>query len=358
MLLTDAVISETADSIAPSELARAYIWHGMAAAALLDYETAVAHLNKAEEISLANDDAQRLSGALEALAFIHYSQQELELALKVMQRGVVIKRDVATPANYGIALNNVALIQSSMGLAEAALATWEQAAAIAEDTSRNVFAIVLSNRAEILSYLGRFEEAERDFKQAVNLFVLMDDQYSLAMAHLLWGYEHCLVRKQWQAAQLHFDRACEIFDFQSDNYPEEKARLLLGLGCLEIETGTGEKAAKRFNMALEIIEEKQLNWWLPAGHYFMGFSYLQRGDVEAAQRHFRNAIETAGQRGCPDYLPLALLGLGIAEKEPALKADYLKMCIETAEQRSRFGDRVYCLKTAGELLGDLVSSER
>jgi tetratricopeptide (TPR) repeat protein len=292
------------------------------------------------------------------LAFIHYSQQELELALKVMQRGVVIKRDVATPANYGIALNNVALIQSSMGLAEAALATWEQAAAIAEDTSRNVFAIVLSNRAEILSYLGRFEEAERDFKQAVNLFVLMDDQYSLAMAHLLWGYEHCLVRKQWQAAQLHFDRACEIFDFQSGNYPEEKARLLLGLGCLEIETGTGEKAAKRFNMALEIIEEKQLNWWLPAGHYFMGFSYLQGGDVEAAQRHFRNAIETAGQRGCPDYLPLALLGLGIAEKEPALKADYLKMCIETAEQRSRFGDRVYCLKTAGELLSDLVSSER
>jgi tetratricopeptide (TPR) repeat protein len=322
----------------------------MAAAALLDYETAVAHLNKAEEISLANDDAQRLSGALEALAFIHYSQQELELALKVMQRGVVIKRDVATPANYGIALNNVALIQSSMGLAEAALATWEQAAAIAEDTSRNVFAIVLSNRAEILTYVGRFEDAERDFQKAVNLFAQMDDAYSLAMAHLLWGYEYCIVQERWQEAQFHFDTACATFDFRSDNYPEEKARLMIGLGCLELGIGTAEKAGQLFQSALELIEEKQLNWWQTPANYFVGLVYLRAEETGTARKYFNRAVETAAQRGCPDYLPPALLGLAMVEAEPETKKGLLQACIETAEKRARYIDKIYCLKTAEELL--------
>jgi tetratricopeptide (TPR) repeat protein len=262
--LADSVISATAGQRFSPEMARAHTWHGMAAAALLEYDHAVHHLKKAEEISLAIDDAQRLSGVLEALAYIHYSRQELDLALEVMQRGVVIKRDFATPANYGIALNNVALIQSSLGLVEEALETLNRAAAIAEDTSRNVFAIVLSNRAEMLAYVGRFEDAERDFRKAVNLFAGMDDAYSQAMTHLLWGYEYCLVLQRWEEAQFHFDQSCRIFDFQSENYPEERARLLIGLGCLEIAVGTAEGANSLFHSALEIIREKELNWWKPA----------------------------------------------------------------------------------------------
>ena len=352
--LADSVISATAGQRFSPEMARAHTWHGMAAAALLEYDHAVHHLKKAEEISLAIDDAQRLSGVLEALAYIHYSRQELDLALEVMQRGVVIKRDFATPANYGIALNNVALIQSSLGLVEEALETLNRAAAIAEDTSRNVFAIVLSNRAEMLAYVGRFEDAERDFRKAVNLFAGMDDAYSQAMTHLLWGYEYCLVLQRWEEAQFHFDQSCRIFDFQSENYPEERARLLIGLGCLEIAVGTAEGANSLFHSALEIIREKELNWWKPAVYYFLGLICLHNRETGTAQDYFREAVETAAQRGCPDYLPLALLGLALAENEPETRAGYLRDCIEAAEKRTRFNDRIYCLKTAGELLAQLA----
>lgn len=352
IVYSDKVIMATDRENLTSETARAYIWRGMAAAALLEYEQALDHLRKAEAISLAVDDAQRLSGALEALAFVHYSRQELDQALDVMQRGVVIKRDFATPANYGIALNNVALIQSSLGLAESALETLDQAAAIAEDTSRNVFAIVLSNRAEILSYLGRYEAAERDFQKAVTLFAQMDDAYSLAMAHLLWGYEYCLVQERWQEAEYHFDQVCETFDFRSENYPEEQTRLLIGLGCLAVGKGTVEKAKSSFQSALEIVEEKALNWWRPPANYYLGAAYLGTGERRMARACFESAVESAAQRGCPDYLPLALLGLGMVETNPEKKVGYLRECIETAEKRARYVDRVYCLKTANEILNN------
>lgn len=356
--LADSVISATAEERLSPELARAHTWHGMAAAALLEYDHAIHHLKQAEEISLAIDDAQRLSGVLEALAFIHYSRQELDLALEVMQRGVVIKRDFATPANYGIALNNVALIQSSLGRAEEALETLNQAAAIAEDTSRNVFAIVLSNRAEMLAYVGRFEEAERDFRKAVNLFAGMDDGYSQAMTHLLWGYEYCLVLERWEEAQFHFDQSCGIFDFQSENYPEERARLLLGLGCLELKVGTAAKAATLFQSALEIILEKQLNWWKPAVYYFVGLVHQQNEESQTAWEYFKQAVESAAERGCPDYLPPALLGLAQTEKEPETKAEHLRACMAAAEKRARYSDRLYCLKTAEELLAQLAVSSK
>jgi tetratricopeptide (TPR) repeat protein len=258
LTLTERVITNISPTLSRTEMARAHIWHGMAHGALLDYKKAIFHLRQAEEISLKADDPQRLSGALEALAFIHYSRQELEIALEVMQRGVVIKSDFATPANYGIALNNVSLIQSSLGLQEAALQTLHQAVAIAEDTSRNVLAIVLSNRAEVLSYLGRFAEAESDFTRAVNLFALMDDQYSLAITHLLWGYEYCAGLEKWEEAEVHFEKSCEIFDFQSNLYPEEKARLLMGFGMTRLAIGTVGEAQEQFFSALEIIEEKEL----------------------------------------------------------------------------------------------------
>jgi tetratricopeptide (TPR) repeat protein len=247
----------------------------------------------------------------------------------------------------------VALIQSGLGQAEEALETWNQAAAIAEDTSRNVFAIILSNRAEVLTYLGRYEDAERDFKQAVNLFAVMDDNYSLAMAHLLWGYEYCLIQERWLEARYHFDEACKAFDFHSDNYPEEKARLLIGLGCLDLAVGTVEDARKQFQTALDLIEGKQLNWWLPPASYYMGLICLQDENVAQARLHFTRAVESAEKRGCPDYLPLAFLGLARLETEPEQMASYLRKCMVTAEKRARYGDRLYCLETAEKLLEGL-----
>ncbi len=357
--LTGSVISKPEEArVAVNEMARAHTWYGMAAAALLEFDEAVAHLKEAEAISLATDNGQRLSGALEALAYIHYMRQELDQALEVMQRGLVIKRDFATPANYSIALNNVALIQSSLGQAEAALETWNQAAAIAEDTSRNVFAIILSNRAEILTYLGRYGAAKADFEKAVKLFGNMDDAYSLAMAHLLWGYEYCIAQERWLEAQFHFDEACKAFDFHSDNYPEEKARLLIGLGCLALGNGTAEEARRQFNAALELIENRQLHWWVTPGYYYTGVTYLDCEDPEQARSCFNKAVESAADRGCPDYLPLALLGLARVETKPQKKADYLRWCMEAAEKRARYGDRVFCLETAEKLLEGLSLPEK
>jgi hypothetical protein len=85
----------------------------------------------------------------------------------------------------------------------------------------------------------------------------------------------------------------------------------------------------------------------------VGLAWLNDGDLAAAGGYFRKAVETAAERGCPDYLPPALLGLAMVESDPEKRREYLRACIESAERRARYVDKVYCLEKAGEMLAEI-----
>ncbi len=348
--LTNHVITTYAQYISPEELARAYTWSGMAAIAQGQSDVALEQLRQAEIISLNANANQRLASVLDAIAYVHYSRQALVEALETMQRSLALVRQFSTPLRIVSSLNNIAQIQFSLGQPEAALESLDEAVYLAQDTSRNHLAVVSSNRAEILAYVGHFEESLADFEKAIGLYADMDDQYQLLATHINWGQEYYNALARWDEATIHFVLARDMIEKQGEQFREEKARLLIGVGEMAVQTDRLEEARHCLVEALAIIEEKELHWWRPLAFYWYGRMQVKEGDIAAARRSFQQALEVTAEKGCPDYLTLIWLALAEVTENEAEQTRCLEQSVLTAHQRARYVDRLYCQQRVGEIL--------
>lgn len=348
--LARIVIEQWPDLLTSDEMARAYLWAGMAASSLLEYDLALTYLREAEKICLATNNNSRLAHITEGIGFVYYFRRDLESALAAMQRSVQLSRNFGNPANLASALNNIALVQFTLGQPEAALATFDEAIGLVRETSRNFLAQFLGNRAEVLTYLGRFAAALENFEEANSLFEAMDDEAGLVEIHLLWGYEYCSQLGQWEEARRHFRQAEALIALRPDDYPEEKARLLLGFGQVALTAGDTGQADALLREAEAIIADKGLAWWRPAVCYFGGLTRLAQAKTAEAQTYFQQGIQAVEQEGCPDYLPLILWQLAACTSDDTARLVYLERCVRAAQQRARYLDRRYCFIQAGSLL--------
>jgi class 3 adenylate cyclase/tetratricopeptide (TPR) repeat protein len=348
--LAARVIDGLAPDVAPAQLARALHWSGMAAAALLEFVTALERLRLAEQLAVRIHDNERLARVLEAIAYVHYSQQQLPEALAVMERGVQLTRQYSPPANVGFALSNIALIQFNLGRPTEALDTLNEAVTVARTTVRNLLGLTLMNRAEVLAYLGHFAKALGDFEEALDLSVLMDDEYSLLMLYLLWAWEYDLPLQQWTSAGAHLQGAQEILQRQPDPLPEEMVRALIGLGRVLAADGKYAEAGHSYQEANRLIEDKDLCWWKPALYYFDGLLKVAQADRLGANSLFQKAASATAEHGCLDYLCVSLLEQARLESTNGHRERLLEQCIEAARRRARHLDRITCLKEAGEML--------
>lgn len=350
--LTEQVIASFSDQVPADEQARAYQWAGMAASAMLNYESALMRLGQAEQICQATHNNRRMARVLEAIAFVYYSQKQLERALEAMQKSVALSRDFSNPVNVGFALSNIALIQSNLGKIEEALTTLNEAIQLARGTSRNLLAYALSNRAEVLTWLGRFAEALRDFEESHNEFAEMADESGLVETYLLWAYEYSSALGEWQEAKAYFDEAKRLIEAKPDSYPEKLPRLLIGLGQIELKNGSIRQAEMLFQQAESLIEERYLAWWRPIAYYFAGLAKIEAGDREGGNVCLSKARDAIEQGGCPDYLPLIYLELAKLERNHQQRLHLFERSIKAANERSRTMDRIVCLETAGKILLD------
>ncbi len=344
------VITQLGPAVPPKERALAYLWLGMNNSALGNFPEALGQLRNAEELCLAAGDNQQLARVLEAIAFVHYQQKELPAALQAMQRSVELSRNFSTPMNLASSLNNIALVQHQLGQAAEALTTLNESIELARETSRNFLARFIGSRVEVLTYIGRFSEAQADFEQAITLFMMMDDELALAELYLVMGYEHYSLREQWDEAQNCFQQAAQIINSRPDDYAELHARLLIVTGQVKLHTGSITQAQQDFAAAANIIEEKNLAWWQPIVYYFKGVTNSRLDNQVSAQKAFLHGIEAINNEGCPDYLPLLLLELAQLEKNPAQKLNHLKNCLQAADSRARSLDKIKCFSLAGKFL--------
>lgn len=348
--LTQHVIDTYRAHIPAPELARAYTWAGMAAIAQNEPERALEQLEQAAH--LAEGHKQRLANVLDAIAYVYYARQDLEDALLMMQRSVALVRQFGTPVRIVSSLNNIAQIQFSLGQPEDALHSLDEAVLLAQDTSRNHLAVVCSNRAEILAYVGRFEESLADFEKGVSLFAEMNDLYQLLIAHLNWGQGYYNALHLWDEATLHFVAAQEILDKQADKGSEERVRMLVSVAEMAAQSNKLDEATYCLAEALRLIEERDYLWWRPQALYWQGMVQVQRGDVAAAQDSFRQALAAVEDKGCPDYLPLIWLGLGELATSRDEQTHCLEQCLRTAQERARYVDKIYCQQRVGEILAE------
>ena len=347
--LAAEVINNLSGQVPTDELARSYQWSGISASASGNHDIALAHLQRAETLCVATGNNERLARVLEALAFIHFSQKQLDPALDDMQRSVNLSREFGIPASVASALSNIALVQFQMGQAEEALTTLNEAIDLAQNVSSNFLARFIGNRAEILVYLGRLPQAFASFKKALDLYMAMDDEQGLLDVYLVLGYEYHCMLDEWNEARYCFEQAKQLIDLRQGYYLEAEARLLIGLGQVELQTAALERAQYLFTEAKEIIEENNFAWWRPAVFYYEGLSWLVQEELTEARRSFQHALEAVDADGCPDYLPLILLELAqlASDKE---KQAYLEKCAQAAQARGRFLDRIHCLDKAGSML--------
>ncbi|MCB9422217.1 MAG: tetratricopeptide repeat protein [Ardenticatenaceae bacterium] len=329
------------------EHASAYLWLGMSYSALGKSSEAQLHLNQAEKLCLAIQDNQKLARVLEAIAFVYYQQKDLQLALKSMQQSVNLSRNVSKPINLASSLNNIALVQHQLGSAEEALETLNESIKLVRETSRNFFARFVGNRAEILTYLGRYVEAQQDFEQAINLFMLMDDEQALSELFLVMGYEHYSMIGNWSQANSCFQKAEKLIN--KEKFAEGRARLLIGKGNVALHTNQIIQSRQYFEKALTLIDEKKITWWRPAVLYYLAQSNLHSGDITAAKEQLLAAVKTVDNDGCPDYLPLIFFLLAQLEENLHDRQQYLESCVKTAEKRARLLDKVYCFERVASI---------
>lgn len=337
-----------AGQIAADELALAYLWDGWTASHAGSYDQALRELQQAAQLCQNAGNPKRLALSLEAIAFAYYSQRKLDQALAALLESVQLARAFSTPVNVGYTLNNLAWCQYEAGYAAAALTTLNEAVALGEKASRNLLAVALTNRGGVLSYLGEYEAALRDFGRAVELLELMDDKYMLIEAHLQWGYEYAAAQGKWAEATQHLQAAQALIGEQTAAYPQEQARLLIGLAQTALARNQAEQATALLAQAQSLAEG--MPWCQPAIAYFAGLACRQKGDIAAARQQFQDGCRYARAQGCPDYLPLLLLELGRLETDVGQRRIYLEQCLEAAAHRARHADRLYCREEVERLL--------
>ncbi|MBE2197965.1 MAG: tetratricopeptide repeat protein [Anaerolinea sp.] len=351
------VIDQWHTAVTQDELALAHLWCGLAAGVMLDYEPALTHLRQAEEICLVTRNNERLARVLEGIAFVYFTQQNLEQALMAMQKSVDLSRNFSIPASIASALNNIALIQSQLGRHEDALVTFNEAIDLIQDKSRSFLARLVGNKAEILTYLGHFEEALTYFDEAINLFIRTDDDPGLLEVYLVKGYDYHCMRGEWQEAQHCFEKAEQLFLLRPESYPEKQARLLIGKSQISLAESDLATAMGFLKQARDLIEEKDFSWWLSIALYWMGIVQAKSGHEEEAVALFHLALTAMEQGGSPDYRPPILLALARLEGDVHKKCVYLEQCVAATYERASYIYRLQCLQEAGQMLL-LYDSER
>jgi adenylate cyclase len=351
LALTRQILSEFKEVISGEEMARAHIWHGLAASMTQAYETALSHLRQAEQITRDSHNYYYLARALEGIGLTYYWQKDLEKALEAMQKSVELSREFSTAINYGMALNNIAYIHYTLGQSSEALTTFEDVIQVGRNTSRYLLVLGLTNRAVVHTYIGYFAAARVDFEEALSLAQTVDDPALRIEICLFWGYEYSSARSDWAEAKIRFEEAKALIHRQPESYSEENVRLLIGLGQLAIKIGRLEDARFHLLAADRIIQNKNFFWWQPAVQYFLSSICVAEKDFEEAKKHIHKGLAALRKGGCPDYRCLLLLQSARIEPNKKQKWELYKQTAEAAQLRSRFIDQLNCLQEVSEALG-------
>lgn len=351
------VIEKLATYASPDQLARAYILAGWTTSSRMEHETSLAYLKRAEEICQATNNHYRRALALEAMAFHYYGQRKLADALAAMQQSVTLARKFSTPVNIGFALNNVAYLQFEVGRPKEALATFDEAVSIGQETSRNLLAIALYNRAAVHAYLGHYKTALTGFEEAVQLLDPRQHTRQLIEAFVAWGFEYDCALAHWSAAHERFIQALHLTTQQPESYPEELTQLYLGLALVSLQQQQWEMARNYLAEAEQLINARNLLWWRPALHLCCGLLKLAYGHTELARQRFAEGLTAVDQGGSPDYRAPILLELARLESDPAMQVAYYQQCVQAAQERARYKDRLRCYQEVGTFLVNQGTAE-
>jgi class 3 adenylate cyclase/tetratricopeptide (TPR) repeat protein len=346
--LAGRVLGEWATAVSAEQIIRAHHWTGFAFAVKGEYDVALHHFAQAERLCLETDNNDRLASLLEMVAFVYYSQKQLEEALAAMQRSIKLSRHISIPTRLASSLSNVALVQLQLGRAQEALQVIDEAIDLARDTSRNFLAQFIGNKAEILAYLGRLADAKRHLDEAGALLARMDDPLSLVEVHLIKARNYFAARHEWAEAAYWYAQAEAILAAQPEPDFEMMVRQKIGQAEVKLAQGEAEVALAFVQGAAALIDAGGYAWWGPAVAYVSGRAYVALQQWEQAAAVYADGLQQCAADGCPDFAPLLLLALAEMTEDEAVRRQYYLDCMAASERRAWMLDKIYCLARVGQ----------
>lgn len=214
----------------------------------------------------------------------------------------------------------------------------------------------LVTQGEAQCYVGDFIQARASFGRAIDLFTQAHDTAGLIRTHSVYGYEYASMLGDWVDARHHLEMAQRLHSHTPLNDALEVTRLWLGLAQLELRRGSRAKVQEHLQLAHQLASGRQMIWWRPTLLYFQATYTLTLSQVEPAQSLLQEAQAAVREGGNPDYLPLILLELAHLAPNMVEEQHYLAACIQAAEKRGRYLDKLHCLQVSQAL--NRINSER
>ncbi len=163
--------------------------------------------------------------------------------------------------------------------------------------------------AQSLMNLGELDEAEREAKRALEIYVeARVPDSSIAQPHGVLG-ELAIRREDWTTARVHIERKLKIYEQMYDGKGMTAAPLKL-LGELELSSGHPELAKQHFQRALQMSVESfgPDNPWMEALRESLGRACLELEEFEEAAELFKLVIPRL-QQVYGEQTPFALPAL-------------------------------------------------
>ena len=214
----------------------------------------------------------------------------------------------------GLNVANIALTFGDLGRYRDAIEQFEQNLPLLRELGdRQAESLTHSNIGRLWTRLGQRDRAFASLQEGLAISEEMSDHRTRTYALLGLGIAHARFGQPGEAAeQAH--RALRLAREYSD--PNDEARALNTLGVASLQRGDPATALDYQQQALAVCRDRDNNRWAAQIHIDAGEAQRRLGGLEAAQQHYRSALELATasaslyEEGCAEFGLATVLAAG------------------------------------------------
>lgn len=270
---------------------------GLAWAMLQKYDNALEALDKAYKRFKVDGNRKGMAVALNTMGYAHEARSAYAVAEKLHEKSRELARDIGDRRSETIAINNLGSIHLKRGDYALAKKSYEKAAAVYRKLgARHFLAETINNLGLVRIAYGQYPQAMECFDEA------LETRKSIgALPGQAWALHNRAFLLQDQGRFIDSLKASQMALWLAEKTRNRRiqATVLLRLGNLDEYWGEFDPAMNTYRTAEKIQTEIE-------DHYFKSMTVLhkanclaRRGEFANAEKHFREALETARTIGSP-----------------------------------------------------------
>jgi len=183
---------------------------------------------------------------------------------------------------------------------------------------------------------GRFDEAERHFRQALDVMLEFGDRHGAGRTYQQLGAV-AMERGRFDEAERHFRQALDVMLEFGDRHGA--GRTYQQLGAVAMERGRFDEAERYFRQALDVMLEFGDRRASAVLRYHLGVVAHRQGRLDEAERYFRQALDVMLEFGDRRASAVLRYHLGVLAQALGRYLEAERSYRQTLEIELEFGDR-------------------